>query len=118
MTSNDDKLLGRLFSEAAHAEIPDGGFSRRVMRSLPDGTLRRVRLWRTVCVAACVAMAVSMRVWREAADWFDESIAWFADAAAAPVASAQPPALLHMALALAVVLALVVREALDRERAW
>lgn len=118
MTSNDDKLLGRLFCEAAHAEIPDGGFSRRVMRSLPDGTLRSVRLWRAVCVAAAVAMAVSMRVWREAAEWFAEAIAWIADVAAAPVASAQPPALLHMALALAVVLTLVVREALDRERAW
>ena len=111
MTSNDDKLLGRLFSEAAHAEIPDGGFSRRVMRSLPDGTLRRVRLWRAVCVAACVVLCVALRLWREAAEWF-------AEAAAAPVAPAQPPVLLHMAVAVAVVLALVVREALDRERAW
>lgn len=118
MTSNDDKLLGRLFSEAAHAEIPDGGFSRRVMRSLPDGTLRRVRLWRAVCVAACVVLCVALRLWREAAEWFAEAIAWFAEAAAAPVAPAQPPALLHMAVAVAVVLALVVREALDRERAW
>ncbi len=118
MTSNDDKLLGRLLSEAAHAEIPDGGFSRRVMRSLSDGTLRRVRLWRAVCVVAAVAMAAGLRVWSEAAAWIAEAIAWFAEAAAAPVAPAQPPALLHMAVAVAVVLALVVREALDRERAW
>ena len=111
MTSNDDKLLGRLFGEAARAEIPDGGFSRRVMRSLPDGTLRCLRLWRAACVAAAVAVATGLRVWREAA-------AWFADAAAALTATASPlTLLLHLAVAVAVGLALIVREALDRERA-
>lgn len=110
MTSNDDKLLGRLFSEAAHAEIPDGGFSRRVMRSLPDDAMRRARLWRAFCVVAAVAMAAGLRVWREAA-------AWITDAAAALMASAHPRTLLlHMAACVAVAVAWVVSEALRSER--
>ena len=110
MTSNDDKLLERFFSRAAQTEIPDGGFGRRVMRSLPDDALRRVRLWRAFCVVVCVVICVALRLWRGA-------LAALASAAESLVAAGRPETLLlHMAACVAVAVAWVVSEALRSER--
>ena len=112
MTNNDDKLLERFFSEAARTDIPDAGFSRRVMRSLPDRTLLKARLWRAFCVAACLALAVGLRVWAQLGGWAAGVLGAMAEAGLPRVN------LLHAAVALAVALALAVREVVDRERAW
>ena len=53
MTENNDKLLIDFFAENRQ-EIPDNGFTRRVMRHLPDRT-RRISLfllYRKICSLA------------------------------------------------------------------
>lgn len=47
--NNDDVLVKKFFSENC-IDVPDDGFSRRVMRRLPDRTRRISRLWTAVCV--------------------------------------------------------------------
>ena len=46
MTENNDKLLIDFFAENRQ-EIPDNGFTRRVMRHLPDRTRRISQVWVT-----------------------------------------------------------------------
>lgn len=112
MTNNDDKLLERFFSEAARTEIPDGGFSRRVMRSLPDRTLLKARLWAAFCVVLGVALAVGFRVW-------DVAAVWLLDVAHALLKPGlQLHSVAHLLIGVAVVLGLVVAEVIDRERSW
>ncbi|MDR0746104.1 MAG: DUF5056 domain-containing protein [Mediterranea sp.] len=48
MTETSDKLLKQFFSEHKQ-EIDDNGFSRRVMKSLPDRSLRTSGVWTTCC---------------------------------------------------------------------
>ena len=48
MTENNDKLLIDFFAENRQ-EIPDNGFTRRVMRHLPDRTRRISQVWVTFC---------------------------------------------------------------------
>ena len=52
MMENDDKLLVAFFDENRQ-EIPDNGFTRRVMRHLPDRTRRISQLWVTFCFTEC-----------------------------------------------------------------
>ena len=55
LTSPDDEqLIAQFFSDHAF-DVPDDGFSRRVMRRLPAPTCRRVRWWRWTCIALGVA---------------------------------------------------------------
>ncbi len=57
MMENDDKLLVDFF--AGHRqEIPDNGFTRRVMRHLPDRTLWISQIW----VAFCFTLALVLFV--------------------------------------------------------
>ena len=104
--------MERFFSDAARTDIPDAGFSRRVMRSLPDRTLLKARLWRAFCVAACLALAVGLRVWTRLGGWAAGVLGTMAESGLPRVN------LLHAAVAIAVALALAVREVVDRERAW
>lgn len=111
MTNNDDKLLVRFFGRAAKAEIPDGGFSRRVAESLHGRILRRVVVWRAFCVVAAVALSVGFSVWRAVA-------AWLADVAGSLIACGQPHSLLlHLAVVAAIAAAWAIREVLDNEHA-
>ncbi|MDR3118883.1 MAG: DUF5056 domain-containing protein [Mediterranea sp.] len=50
MTEMNDKLLKRFFSEHKQ-EIKDNGFSRRVMKNLPDRNLKISNVWTTCCGA-------------------------------------------------------------------
>lgn len=55
MMNDDEKLVARFFEQQT-MEIDDGGFSRKVMRRLPERR-RGVGVWWTVaCVAAGIAM--------------------------------------------------------------
>lgn len=60
MTENEDKKIISLFEEYARKEIPDDGFSRRVMRELPSSDYvykqRLNRIWAIVCTAAGIAL--------------------------------------------------------------
>lgn len=59
MDEKRDELLVRKFFEENKIEIPDAGFSRRVMRRLPDRTRRLNRIWTAICVAVGVVMCVN-----------------------------------------------------------
>lgn len=48
MTEMDDKLLKQFFGEHKQ-EIADNGFSRRVIKNLPDRSLRISKIWTTCC---------------------------------------------------------------------
>lgn len=47
MMENDDKLLKQFFAENRH-EVEDNGFSRRVMKQLPQSESKFARIW-TFC---------------------------------------------------------------------
>lgn len=51
----DDELLMQFFS-AAKQEIPDNGFSEKVMQRLPQRARRMNRIWSTICFA--IGMAI------------------------------------------------------------
>ena len=55
MMENDDKLLVAFFDENRQ-EIPDNGFTRRVMRHLPDRTRRISQLWVTFCFTLALVL--------------------------------------------------------------
>ncbi len=63
MTENRDELLVRKFFEENKTELPDDGFSRRVMRRLPDRARRLNRIWTAVCLLLGVLLCA-------ACDWF------------------------------------------------
>ena len=55
MTENNDKLLIDFFAEN-RLEIPDNGFTRRVMRHLPDRTRRISQVWVTFCFTLALVL--------------------------------------------------------------
>ena len=55
MTENNDKLLIDFFAENRQ-EKPDNGFTRRVMRHLPDRTRRISQLWVTFCFTLALVL--------------------------------------------------------------
>jgi hypothetical protein len=55
MTETDDKLLKRFFSEHKQ-EIEDNGFSRLVMKRLPDRSLSISNVWTTGCKALALIL--------------------------------------------------------------
>lgn len=58
MTDNRDDVLVRRFFEENRMEMPDNGFSRRVMRRLPDRAVRINRIWTAACFAAGILLFV------------------------------------------------------------
>lgn len=57
MDDNRDELIVRKFFEENKVDIPDDGFSRRVMRRLPDRARRLNRIWTAVCVLSGLLLA-------------------------------------------------------------
>lgn len=47
--SQEDELLLQQFFAVNTMEVPDNGFSRRVMRRLPQGARRMNNLWTAIC---------------------------------------------------------------------
>lgn len=55
----DEKLVERFLMQG-RIDVPDRGFSRRVMRRLPDRTARLTRWWTALCaVVGVVVVATS-----------------------------------------------------------
>lgn len=63
MTQDNDQRLAQFFKPAAQQELPDNGFSRKVMRRLPDDTPRLAHLVTIVGVAAMVTLVWGMGLW-------------------------------------------------------
>ena len=53
-TIDDDLLLEQFFQAARAEQLPDNGFTHRVMTRLPERQLRLSKLW----TAACIVMGV------------------------------------------------------------
>ena len=45
-----------MFMKEQKQEIPDNGFSRRVMRSLPDRSRLLNKIWSCICIAISIAL--------------------------------------------------------------
>jgi hypothetical protein len=56
-TNNDDLLLKQFFDEQRH-DIPDNGFSRRVMRRLPSRHHPVLSALNTLCIVLCVFLFI------------------------------------------------------------
>lgn len=73
MSDNDNILVEKFFGEARLPEIEDNGFSRRVMRSLPESAARRSpsasrqrllsRIWAAFCTALAVVLSFVFHIW-------------------------------------------------------
>ena len=55
MTENEDQLIGQ-FLAPARRDIPDNGFTRRVMQRVPDRRDRLARVW--TCTGFTLAIAL------------------------------------------------------------
>lgn len=55
MTDNKDNMLVRRFFDEHPVNVPDDGFSRRVMRRLPDRERLYARLWTAFSIVAVIA---------------------------------------------------------------
>jgi len=68
---NDEELLQAFFADCKMDEIPDDGFSDRVMQALPAmgkaAAKRRLleRLWTAACVAVGIVAAVVCQGWEQ-----------------------------------------------------
>jgi hypothetical protein len=59
MMETDDKLLKQFFSEHKQ-EIKDNGFSRIVMKRLPDRSLSISNVWTTCCKALALILFLAL----------------------------------------------------------
>ena len=62
LQTSDEELIGKFFAEQTF-DVPDQGFSSRVMRRLPDSSLRLSRIWTEVCAVALVAVFILTKGW-------------------------------------------------------
>ena len=54
INKEEERILERFFAESK-TDLPDDGFTRRVMDSLPQKARRRNFVWTMVCVLAAAA---------------------------------------------------------------
>lgn len=77
MTDDRDELIVRKFFEENKIDVPDDGFSRRVMRRLPDRERRLSRVWTAVCAVLGVLLVVKNDwlgvVWAQVQGLFDKA---------------------------------------------
>lgn len=59
---SDEELVGKFFAEQSF-DVPDQGFSNRVMRRLPGRTVQLNRIWTAVCAVALVAVFILTKGW-------------------------------------------------------
>lgn len=57
--NNDDKLINEFFADNVK-DLSDGGFTKRVMRSLPDSKVWWAdKVWTLICTVAVVVLFIS-----------------------------------------------------------
>lgn len=59
---SDEEIVGKFFAGQTF-ELPDQGFTSRVMHRLPDSSLRLNRIWTAACAAALVAVFILTKGW-------------------------------------------------------
>ena len=80
LSASDEQLLQAFFADNRMAEIPDDGFSAKVMQALPalpetDTAMSLVKrqrlehLWTAACVAAGIIIAVVCQGWEQIQGW-------------------------------------------------
>lgn len=80
LSLHDEELLQQFFADCRMSEIPDDGFSDRVMHALPAlpetetemSLVKRQRLehlWTAACVAAGIIIAVVCQGWEQIQGW-------------------------------------------------
>lgn len=77
LSATDDQLLQAFFADNRMKEVPDGGFSDRVMQALPSleqeqalAKRRRLEhLWTAACVAVGIVAAVVCQGWEQIQGW-------------------------------------------------
>lgn len=80
LSLQDEELLQQFFADCRMSEIPDDGFSDRVMHALPalpetdteKSLVERQRLehlWTAACVAAGIIIAVVCQGWEQIQGW-------------------------------------------------
>ena len=73
MMENDDKLLTSFFAEHRQ-EIADNGFSRRVLRHLPDRSRHLAQIWTAFCFTLALVLFVSLDGVQLMRETFDTAI--------------------------------------------
>lgn len=78
MTENEDQLIGQ-FLAPARRDIPDNGFTRRVMQRVPDRRDRLARVWTctgfTLAIALFLALDGVRVVWQSLQEALDGMLA-------------------------------------------
>ena len=70
VNAEDEKLLQTFFADC-QTEIPDNGFSEKVMASLPaEKSIRLEHIWLAVCLFLGIAAFVVENGWSSIQDWF------------------------------------------------
>lgn len=77
LSATDDQLLQAFFADNRMEEVPDDGFSDRVMQALPSlepekalAKRRRLEhLWTAACVAVGIVAAVVCQGWEQIQGW-------------------------------------------------
>ena len=68
LSATDDQLLQAFFADNRMEEIPDDGFSDRVMQALAKRR-RLEHLWTAACVAVGIVAAVVCQGWEQIQGW-------------------------------------------------
>ena len=67
MIDNDERLLQQFFSEAAHQQVEDNGFTERVMRQLPARQRDSIKwfncMWTLFCITVFAVLFIVFRGW-------------------------------------------------------
>ncbi len=64
MDMTDKELLEQVFQPMREMQIPDEGFTERVVQQMPDSRSRRLsRLWTILCVVVAVLLFWLLRGW-------------------------------------------------------
>lgn len=74
MTENDERLLEQIFATERQHEIPDNGFSRRVMHRLPNRSNLLATVWSAFCFLLAAILFVSLEVWKPIWEVFREAL--------------------------------------------
>ncbi len=68
---NDDELLKAFFADNQMEDIPDDGFSDKVMEQIPSSSQFWLqRLWTAVCITIGVVAAIVCQGWEQIQEWF------------------------------------------------
>ena len=63
MMENDDILVSKFFEEYTQ-EVEAHGFTKRVIRHLPDRAARLNRIWTALCIVAGIVFFIGIKGWK------------------------------------------------------